>query len=81
MEFVNAFIDLNKNHKICQINKNKTKQKQKKTTITTTQFRDITKFLNTAQMLIYSRAKLTFFVPFQLRMLNRKITKFGNIFV
>ena len=29
MEFVNAFIDLNKNHKICQINKTKKKQKKK----------------------------------------------------
>ena len=42
----------------------KTKQKQKqKPTITTTQFRDITKFLNTDQMLIYSRAK-PFLYPF-----------------
>ena len=46
--------------------KKKKKQKQNKTTTkipTTTQFRDITKFLNTAQMVIYSRAKLTVLYP------------------
>ena len=39
--------------------KNQTNKKQK---TTTTQFRDSTKFLNTAQVLIYYRAKLTLFL-------------------